>query len=442
MKKLTAQTLLAIAVPRSIISPKFSPLLIRENHCNSKDPEYEMPFPSQKRRVYECPFCCKRMANVHVMNVHIYQNHTLDIIGKLQNDPLRTYKQIFGTENIKRVQRTELKYRDGLVVGLEGKFKGRWWNFLEDTGGGPIRAIMHQNKDLSYAEAVARAADIAGLKHTDLKTNQQVVAEGFIDQYQVDQVERDRMRIETAVGIWNQCQDLKGSLVETYLTQHRHIPVEVIDRLSFKYLESGVEYVDRDDMGVKVRKVNKSPALVVPVENTAGALNGVQRIYVDSKTGNKPKTQHKFSKGKIAGNVGIIQRGAPYGQTNLIVAEGPETCASLTAIVKETNWVLATLSLGNLSNIAEIVVSKKPRRIIVAADNDLNKPTVMALFDQNFRKFVQDVERIGSKHTKVIKVIPDAIDGKDTDWNDVLKIKGVENLRQEFWDKVNISNDY
>ena len=88
---------------------------------------------------------------------------------------------------------------------------------------------------------------------------------------------------------------------------------------------------------------------------------GVQRIYVDPKTGGKPANgtaKHKFSLGSVAGNGGVVQRGSGGG--DVIVAEGPETCVSLAAVSPPNAWVVAALSIGNFANLAKYITSKMP----------------------------------------------------------------------------------
>ena len=45
----------------------------------------------------------------------------------------------------------------------------------------------------------------------------------------------------------------------------------------------------------------------------------------------------------------------------MIVAEGPETCASLVAISPPDVHVVAALSVGNFAKLAKYIVSKKPK---------------------------------------------------------------------------------
>jgi len=440
--------------------------------CWRKDDEYFMPFPCRADTslfTHVCPFCSKSFLSEGSLSVHVSKVHGQSIVRALQRNPLETYKQIFGADNVKRVTQKELRYPDGLVVSLEGKFKGMWWSFTEDCGGGPIKAIRHLNPDLSLLDAMLRGAKIAGLKPSEVNMGggggqeyEAVESEVVAYNVEVDQ----EARIEAARDIWRKGVDLQAEdalLGYVYLTEHRGIPSEVIDRLALKFLAAGVEHVERDAMGVKVRKVAKSPAVLVPVRNSLGELVAVQRIYLDPNTGGKPNHNHKFSLGLIAGNAGVVQHGSLQPTNShqynnlLVVAEGPETAASLAAVVEPHHRVLASLSLSNLANLGPLLLAtaaeasrlqrqsgkqQQELRVIIARDNDLNKPKVMQSFDKNFAKLTTDLNS-GSNDgdtlssVNVTQVLPDAIGGINTDWNDVLKAKGVEDLSQEFWSKAN-----
>ena len=47
----------------------------------------------------------------------------------------------------------------------------------------------------------------------------------------------------------------------------------------------------------------------------------------------------------------------------MIVAEGPETCASLVAISPQDVHIVAALSVGNFAKLAKYIISKKPKVI-------------------------------------------------------------------------------
>jgi hypothetical protein len=49
---------------------------------------------------------------------------------------------------------------------------------------------------------------------------------------------------ETARSIWEASKDLKGSLGEKYLIEHRKIPRRYVRRLDFRFLPEGALYSD------------------------------------------------------------------------------------------------------------------------------------------------------------------------------------------------------
>ena len=206
-------------------------------------------------------------------------------------------------------------------------------------------------------------------------------------------------------------------------------------------------------MGVRQRKVNPDPALLVPIESPQGEQTGVQRIYINRLSGGKPtklesgvsiKSKHKFSLGSVAGNAGLIHSptsGVIGG--DVIVAEGPETCASLVAVSPPDVHVVAALSVGNFAKLAKYIISKKPKtRVIFAGDND-NK-NYQGDTNQVSQMFFKNCNSASAEICTTWRPIHTVLVRPDTDgfdWNDVLVHHGLEALHQEFWGKVNSSGD-
>ena len=169
------------------------------------------------------------------------------------------------------------------------------------------------------------------------------------------------------------------------------------------------------------------PAIVVPIENYLDEVVGVQRIYLDPETGKKPSKKHKFSKGDMRGNVGIIHRGKLASET-LVIAEGPETAASVIDAINAIENkipVLASLSLGNYVTLGDIIAKHwKPKKVVLAADNDAEENV------ESILKFKDSLERSGLKlDVRRPKMLEDE---EKTDWNDILKVFGPEELKRQF----------
>jgi len=417
-------------------------------------PPQSKTFNPVTKEYLRCPFCSFHCLNEAELNRHIKSLHAPVINAKLSQNPLETYTKILG-RGVKRTSSKELRFGNGLSVTLTGNYRGFWYDWSAGKGGGPIEAIQGCS-GRPYVEAAIEAATMAGLNCSELSESQRdlmrTVRDELISESERALQEESRLkgyRVETAKNIWAKGQPLAATLAERYLVEHRGIPPEVIPRLTLKFLEEGATYSELDIMGVRQRKVNPDPALLVPIESPQGELTGVQRIYIDRFSGGKPtkleggvsvKSKHKFSLGSVAGNAGLIHSpssGIVGG--DVIVAEGPETCASLVAISPPDVHVVAALSVGNFAKLAKYIISKKPKaQVIFAGDNDNKNDLgdtnlVSQMFYKNCNSASAEI-RTTWRPIHTVLVRPDT-DGFD--WNDVLVRQGREALHQEFWGKVN-----
>ena len=122
-----------------------------------------------------------------------------------------------------------------------------------------------------------------------------------------------------------------------------------------------------------------------------------------------------------------IYRGK-IGADVLVIAEGPETAASLadaTFAVGNKIPILASLSLGNMQNMKSVIVDHwKPKKVIIAADNDN---------EENLPQVISDLENfLRNSGIEVVIAIPQLESRTKCDWNDVLKAHGRDYLRNIF----------
>lgn len=73
-----------------------------------------------------CPFCNNKFRSLDTLESHVKGIHAWKINENLQTEPEKTYKAIFGTETIKTITATQIRYQDGLVVTMDGAYKGYW----------------------------------------------------------------------------------------------------------------------------------------------------------------------------------------------------------------------------------------------------------------------------------------------------------------------------
>jgi len=151
-------------------------------------------------------------------------------------------------------------------------------------------------------------------------------------------------------------------------------------------------------------------SLIVPVQDVAGTIHGLQFITPDGskkfKTGTN-KAGHFF---QINGN-----------EDKIIVSEGYATGATIHQATGHT--VIVAFDAGNLLSVAKNIRSQYPdAKIITAADDDhategnpgLTKATIAAKAVNGFL---------------AVPVFPEARVPKDTDFNDLARIAGLEAVR-------------
>ncbi|TRY63746.1 hypothetical protein TCAL_14303 [Tigriopus californicus] len=371
---------------------------------------------------YACSICgapCKSQAG---LNYHYIKRHSGKLSSYLRRNPVETYVQIFGT-NYKSLSTRELRYANGLVVTLEGKHRGFWYSFVNGQGGGPLKAISHALDTANFSETMKMALQISGLKPSQ-----------FLDLQMEDDFEAvnpdtsiwdatKMARINTAKSIWSACEPLKGTLAARYLIEHRKIPTQTLSLLFFKFLGPSKGYREFIDSDTYETKTNGNPALVVPVQDGFGTLTGVQRIYLDSMTGNKfaKYSRTKFSKGVIKNSAAVIQK-AQFNQP-LILCEGPETGASLAAAFPHVS-VLASLSLANLQGCGEVVKAQSPSQVIVAGDLDDNVAN-QELLRFHFQSLQDQMD------VEIRLIVPCCSLRKHGDWNDILIDQGISEIKRQ-----------
>lgn len=356
------------------------------------------------------------------------------ISSQLMVNPEKTYAAIFG-EPKKRSSR-EWRYEGGLIVTMKGSDAGKWYSFTEGKGGGPIKAIQAW-RNLSFKEALAYGASLAGLSESQAMTIEkiEVVRAPVYDGQKQREAKESLLkahRIESAKSIWEGSQAIQGTIAERYFVEHRK--VTSLEGLDIRYWPQGSQWVHYED-GKRLEKTNKIPAAVIPVRNAQGELTGVQRVYLDVKTAGKNTfmANAKLSKGITQGCAGVIQVGQKGGR--LIIAEGPETCASIALADKEAT-VLASLGVNNLTHMADVIRSFNPSEVILAADNDGLYSETRKTTEKAFNELKAQLqsESIGFR-----LVYLQSIAGmKKVDWNDILIQQGREAVQ---WSLNAVRND-
>jgi DNA primase len=156
-------------------------------------------------------------------------------------------------------------------------------------------------------------------------------------------------RTPEAQAIWERAIPAAGTLAQDYLTQrgiHPPFPPDI----RFSRLAYG--------------RANPLPCLVAAVRDVAGAITGLQRIYLRSDgrgKANLPKA--KLSLGKVAG--GAIRLDDVDASGAVTVCEGPEDGLSLREMMGGAVWVAAGASM-----LPAMQFPPQVRHVVIGADND------------------------------------------------------------------------
>lgn len=348
------------------------------------------------------------------------------ITEALMNNPIDTYTAILGEP--KEYSSNHLRYSGGLIISTKGSDSGKWYSFTEEMGGTPLSAIQ-KFMNLSFTEALEYGASLAGLSEFDAKISQdkpQPIHHSSKEDKQA--ITKLNNGITSAQSIWHGTEDIQGSLAERYFLEHRGI--DSLEGMEIRYWPKGAIWTDFDEQGAPIEKVNKIPAAVISARNMEGKIVSVQRIYLDEKTAEKNTylKDAKLTKGSNKGSPGLIQKGETRGV--LYIAEGPETAASIATLDKNAT-VLVSFSVSNIANMAEVIKTYSPQKVIIAADNDGH--------DSASRKTTEKAcDSLRNQGIDVRIAYPKALPNRTkTDWNDILVHQGKEGLHESFEQSTN-----
>jgi phage/plasmid primase-like uncharacterized protein len=198
-------------------------------------------------------------------------------------------------------------------------------------------------------------------------------------------------------------------------------------------LPKGATHIDLKE-GEIINRVNKIPAIVYAARDSKGDLTGLQRIYLDPKTGGKnPQMQQakmvKLSKGVITGSAVLVQKG--MRGSPLYIAEGFETAGSISMAVSHAT-VIASLGIDNMKNLDDIIKKYQSRNVIIAADNDGENANT-------HKKISTIIDSYKDKGIDVKAIYPEILEGKKTDWNDVLLKKVVQEIKNQVFNTNSFS---
>jgi hypothetical protein len=316
-------------------------------------------------------------------------------------------------EQPNRAMSTAIERRYGRSGKISVNLRTGAWLDWRDTSmsGGPFE-MLTKLKGFSFKEAVEYGASWSGITpQKEVKSFTQFPQKNspqIIEKEKLQQVAKENeAKIKKANSLWTKGHPIEGTIVERYLKERRKIEGPLSK--DFRYLSrfedpsSGKSY----------------PALMVAARSLTGGITAVQITSLDSHTARKADIPiGKRSFGVLKGSAVTIQE--DKSSDLLFIAEGVETALSIKEASVKGN---IKASLG-LSNIKQLIpgVSKEALNtpIIICADHDKpNSPAAQSL--------EKSILALKEKGFAVTVVKPDKI---NEDFNDVLKAKGPEGVRE------------
>ncbi|MBY0501360.1 MAG: MobA/MobL family protein [Alphaproteobacteria bacterium] len=302
--------------------------------------------------------------------------------------------------------------------GNNGKFSvnlhtGAWLDWRDTSiAGGPFE-MLTKLKGFSFKEAVEYGASWAGItpERRDLKPLKRLPQKEPHQESEKEKLQKEaeesKVKIERAKALWEKGQSIEGTIAERYLQDHRKIEGPVSK--DFRYLShfkdpsSGKSY----------------PALMVVARSLTGDITAVQITCLDPQTAAKADLSvAKRSFGILKGSAVTIQE--EKSSDVLFIAEGVETALSIKEAGVKGN-IKASLGLSNIKQlIPEISKETLITHIIICADHD--KPASPAVHGLE-----KSILALKEKGFVVTVVKPDKL---NKDFNDVLKTKGSEGVRE------------
>jgi phage/plasmid primase-like uncharacterized protein len=158
------------------------------------------------------------------------------------------------------------------------------------------------------------------------------------------------------------------------------------------------------------------PSIIIPLRNIDGEIRTLQFISV-SVDGKVYKSF--LTGGEKKGSFFVL--GELSDGTRVYIVEGFATGVSVYAAIKSP--VVVAIDKGNLDPVIENLRNKYPNsNLIIAGDNDINEEDI---------NYGRDAAMAAAKKHGCFVTIPEAIDGKSTDFNDVHKNLSLEEVKKQ-----------
>ena len=347
----------------------------------------------------------------------LYKNSKVTIeqvIDKLHANILKYVTEWLGQPQ--KINNKEARWgkKGSLVVTLSGAKAGNWYDFEAGKGGKNLLSLYLERFNHDFKTAIS---ELSSALHINSEYKLFNKTSTNINQTTKNFTTLDIKKIKYINKVYASGVLIYGTLAEKYLREFRGVNGIIPDDFRF------CAKLKHPDLGTMV------PALLAPIKNEQGILQGIVRIflnadgnklnatYIDHK-GIKQTATVKANLGSMANAAVIVNQGS--NSNTIYIAEGIETALSV-AQAKPVNRVIAALSVSNLKNVP---LPLETKTVILCADYDgvnavSNKALMLAA------KFYME------RGLEVMIAYPEKIPGmKKIDFNDVLRHLGVDSINK------------
>jgi Ti-type conjugative transfer relaxase TraA len=345
------------------------------------------------------------------------------------------YSQVIGEDGKRSAGKIRFGQKGSLSVTLNGLHSGSWHSFETDEGGYPLQLLMNSTHGwgLSFKEALQEGARIAGVspekvRLPDLAAKRQAekARSAKKEISQTKDAERIKQRIAAARYYWGSAKPIAGTLGEKYLREIRKIPG---DLSSFRF------HPRIKDPSTK----QYYPGIVVAAASQHRELKASQTILLGPDGNKAPKENGldviKRSRGVVKGAAVLIHKGKVEGKQQVVIAEGPETAASLITALPDAHIYVTLGNISNAKSLYWLSEKHKTKQFYFAADND-------GVNGESINKIKSIASTLKYKHGIDCYMAKPHLPGKGlqdkVDFNDVLIAQGVEGVKKQVahFDKV------
>lgn len=351
----------------------------------------------------------------------VYQNKRLDkeaINEALLRMGKDFYRQVLGDQFRNSGNHIRFGAKGSLIVTIAGPYTGSWHSFETGEGGGPLQLLMNNNHGwgLSFMDALKEGARLSGITqgHYIVSVAPKPAPQSAPKEDKSDKIARARYYYRSS-------KPIHGTIGEKYLREKRGIRGN-IDAFRF-HPHIRDDRVDKDGN----RHVSYHPGIVIGARNNANEITAAQTILLNLTTANKIDKNSvgavKRTRGDLKGSSVQIQSGP---SKRIIIAEGPETAASLMCIEPHANIYVTLGNINNASSLGWLSKKHQTKQFYFAADNDGENASNLKLL-KKVAQSLYDNHGIQSYQS-----IPNLPNQKKCDFNDVLINKGTDVLKFQF----------